>query len=1042
MKKRPLFPRPLARHVTTGLALPLTWAGLSLAVAESLPQKVLTPDDAYQPRNTQPPGPVPPSPAEAAALIATPPELKATLFAGEPDVRQPIDIKVDDRGRVWVCEAYSYKEWERRGEDRIVILTDHDGDGVADERKIFRSGFNHLSSVEFGFGGVWVLDAPHLWFIPDADGDGTPDGEAVAVLDGWTTEAIHNVPSGLTWGPDGWLYGRHGIVSTSLVGVPGTPEDQRVRLDVGIWRFHPLTKKVEQVFTGMTNPWGLDWDEHGEMFVSGNVNGHLWHGIPGALCERMYGAGLVPHDYERLTMIGERPHYAGTGNWKADWNVADKGRDAANDLGGGHSHVGLLIYQSDTWPARFRHHFFMNNTHGRRVNEDIAEPRGASYVSRHLGDPIRVGTSWFRGVSLTLAPDGNVYVSDWCDDGECHDDDGVHRTSGRVYKISAREDTTARSYREALARRPLREASDQELVKWLASPNDWFHRRARRVLQERAAAGRPLASEALTALRALLESAEQPTLRLRAAWTLHALGQLTEKDRLRLTKSPVIALRWWGVRLIAEPGTPSEAEAARLREMAAAEPHPRVRLELASSLPRLASDLAWALGRELVRRDAAAQLDAPAPVVDPTLELVLWHVFQPLVVPHAEEASRLAFQTPFPKLSRFIGRRLASELDEPTMRALLGVRLRESADALAHTTATPALPFLQGVADAVQGRAGRPAPEGWSDTAKRLLALAPQAVREATLTISVACQDEATLALLREEVRHAATPELRAHALSALSQARVPDLPELLTTALADPTLRLTALRALTAVDDERPARAALVRWRELSPAEKTAAVEALATRPATGRLLLEALAAGQVARTDISVTQARQLAALRDPELTRLLETHWGQLSAPNENKEALIAEFKARLSRPAATPPNLTHGRELFASLCGACHTLFGEGGKLGPDLTGGGRKDLDYLLRNVLDPSAVVPADYRMIIVTLHDGQVLAGVVPAQDERTVTVQTIAERRVLERAQIAKIEQQPYSWMPEGLFESLPEGDLRDLIAYLQSDGPPPTP
>src|SRR5690606_2603060 len=108
-----------------------------------------------------------------------------------------------------------------------------------------------------------------------------------------------------------------------------------------------------------------------------------------------------------------------------------------------------------------------------------------------------------------------------------------------------------------------------------------------------------------------------------------------------------------------------------------------------------------------------------------------------------------------------------------------------------------------------------------------------------------------------------------------------------------------------------------------------------------------------------------------RDTQVSALLEAHWGQIGAQNQDKEALIAQYKARLSQPAAAAPNAAHGRELFAQACGACHVLFGEGGKLGPDLTGGGRKDLDYLLHNVLDPSAVVPHDYKMTIVTLTDG-----------------------------------------------------------------------
>ena len=186
-------------------------------------QAALDSSDKFQPANTQAPGDDPPPAKEVAEGWKLPEGFHATLFSSEPDVRQPIDMKLDDQGRLWVAEAYSYKVWKQQGQDRVIMFEDTNNDGVADKRKIFRGGFNHLSSIEIGFGGVWVLDSPNLYFIPDANADGVPDGEPQVVVDGWTTGAGHNLASGMTWGPDGWLYGRHGIVQTSKLGVPGPP---------------------------------------------------------------------------------------------------------------------------------------------------------------------------------------------------------------------------------------------------------------------------------------------------------------------------------------------------------------------------------------------------------------------------------------------------------------------------------------------------------------------------------------------------------------------------------------------------------------------------------------------------------------------------------------------------------------------------------------------------------------------------------------------------------------------------------------------------
>ena len=168
--------------------------------------------DEYVPINTQAPGDVPPTPEEAAALITVPEGFSVTLFAGEPDVRQPVAMQIDDRGRLWVAEAYSYKEWEMKGEDRILIFEDTDNDGRFDSRKIFYDQATHLSGLAIGFGGIWICNSPNLEFIPDRDRDDIPDGPPEVVLDGFTMQGNHNFFSGLTWGPDGWLYGRHGTL--------------------------------------------------------------------------------------------------------------------------------------------------------------------------------------------------------------------------------------------------------------------------------------------------------------------------------------------------------------------------------------------------------------------------------------------------------------------------------------------------------------------------------------------------------------------------------------------------------------------------------------------------------------------------------------------------------------------------------------------------------------------------------------------------------------------------------------------------------------
>lgn len=306
----------------------------------------------------------PMSAVEAAATMQVPEGFHVDLFAAEPDVRNPIAMAWDDRGRLWIAENYTYAErplrFDRSLRDRVLIFEDRDGDGQADSRKVFTDSVQMLTSVEVGRGGVWLMCPPQLLFIPDADGDDVPDGPAQIVLDGFDIgpDSYHNFANGLRWGPDGWLYGRCGHSCPGRIGVPGTPDEQRIPLDGGVWRYHPERRIVEVVCHGTVNPWGYDWDRHGELFLTNTVIGHLWHVIPGAHMQESFGESMNPAVYERMDMVADHYHYDRSGSWT-------ESRDgAANEYGGGHAHIGAMIYQGDRWPEKYRDRLYTLNMHG------------------------------------------------------------------------------------------------------------------------------------------------------------------------------------------------------------------------------------------------------------------------------------------------------------------------------------------------------------------------------------------------------------------------------------------------------------------------------------------------------------------------------------------------------------------------------------------------------------------------------------------------------------------------------------------------------
>ncbi len=251
------------------------------------------------------------TPERAAAAMTVPEGFTVSLFAGEPDVCQPIAFCLDDRGRLWVAEAYSYpiRRSDKEAKDRILIFEDSDGDGKFDKRTVFLEGLNLVSGLEVGFGGVWIGAAPYLMFVPVQAGEDKPAGKPRILLDGWHYEDTHETLNAFRWGPDGWLYGCHGVFTHSRVGKPGTPDKDRIPLNAGVWRYHP-TKHVFEVFAhGTSNPWGLDFDAHGQAFVSACVIPHAYHIIQGGRYQRQAGSHFNPHTYADIQTIADHLHW-------------------------------------------------------------------------------------------------------------------------------------------------------------------------------------------------------------------------------------------------------------------------------------------------------------------------------------------------------------------------------------------------------------------------------------------------------------------------------------------------------------------------------------------------------------------------------------------------------------------------------------------------------------------------------------------------------------------------------------------------------------
>jgi putative membrane-bound dehydrogenase-like protein len=969
------------------------------------------------------------TPEQAVASFQVPSGFRVQVFAAEPDVQNPIAMAWDSRGRLWIAENYTYAErplkFEVKYRDRVLIFEDTDGDGRSDRRKVFTDDVQMLTSVEVGRDGVWLVCPPQLLFVPDRNHDDIPDGAAEVVLDGFyvPAENYHNFANGLRWGPDGWLYGRCGASCPGRIGPPGTPDKARVPLNGGLWRYHPKTKHFEVLAHGTTNPWGHDWNSLGEAFFINTVNGHLWYAFAGAHLVRPHTIDPNPRVYESIDLHADHWHFQVEKGWQDSRNAAgEHGR-----LGGGHAHIGAMIYLGDQWPDSDRDKLFTWNMHGRRINVDRLERSGSGYVGRHDPDRFFVGDLWFRGIDLTYGPDGSVYTIDWSDTGECHEANGVHRHSGRIYKLSYGPPRRVEF-------KDLATLSARELAALPNHSNEWFVRMARTQLADRAARGERL-DEPAQELRDLLARSDDPVLKLRALWSLHVLGADDPALLRSLLDEKHEAVRGWAIRLLTdampldtifsdrlgpEPALPADllSEFAR---MAAEDRSGLVRLILASTLQRLPVAQRAELAGPLLRREEDSD--------DHNIPLLIWYGLIPVAPVDPSALAKLGASCALSPTRRLIARRLAEDIEsrpEPLNDLLRQVEASDSSAFQAD--------ILRGVSEGLLGWRQARKPASWDELARRLEGSKNVDVRDRVRELSVIFGDGRAL----DEVKRLALDELadleaRRAALRTLIESRPPDLRSICERLLRVRFLNTTAVRGLSQFDDPALGRSLARSYRSFHPSERSAVIDTLVSRPAFAGALLDQMAAGAIPRTDVTPFHARQIRSAGDAALNRKLAEVWGDLRDSAQDKQDTITHLKARLTPETLAHADRSQGRVVFNQVCATCHKLYGYGGEIGPDLTGSGRDQLDYLLENMIDPSATVTADYRMMVVGLKDGRVLNGVIKAKTDRTLTLQTQTEAIALPRSDIERIDPSPSSLMPEGLLSPLSEAQVRDLFAYL---------
>jgi putative membrane-bound dehydrogenase-like protein len=979
--------------------------------------------------------------AESMEHLVTFPEFSVSLFAAEPDIIKPLWLAWDARGRLWIAETVDYPnelQPEGQGRDRLKICEDTNDDGKADKFTIFADKLSIPTSFVFANGGVIVIHSGRTEFFKDTNGDNKADQNKV-LFNGWGMRDTHATASNLRYGFDGWIWGTVGYS-----GFQGTVGGKAIRFGQGIFRFKPDGSALEFVRSSNNNTWGLGITEDNLILGStANGNASMYMPIPNRYYEAVNGWSAA-----RLETIADSQRF---------YPLTDKVRQV--DFHGRYTAgSGSAIYTARSFPKEYWNRVqFVAEPTGHLLGQFYLERRGADVIAHNARNFAASDDEWTAPIYGEVGPDGALWLVDWYNYIVQHNPTprGFRTGKGAAYETSLRDKKHGRIYRirhkNAKPTEPPRldKATPTELLVALRNDNMLWRMHAQRLLVERGN------KDIVRGLWELLHDRKVDEVGLNAAaihalWTLYGLGALespgpavspteaailyssrgylgraSEAVSLGL-KHPSAAVRRAAV--MVRPPDESRRDALlsnKLLEDADAQVRMAALLAL-SEMP--ASDVAgsavfaalqdprnsedrWitdAATCAAARNDSAflkaaiASGSEPAGVVASVLRIVTTHY-----------AQRGPIESIVPTLAAL--KDASPSLATAVLDGLMSGWPQEKAPSLSSADKQTLTALRESL------------PESARD---RLLALAQRWSQPTLFGASVASIIES----LKKQVADASAPDDKraAAAKRLIGVEDNSDTAELIlkqVNLLTPPGLAAGLVNSLGESRRERTGEIVLEHWKELSPSVRRAAIAVLMRRAEWAMALLEAVQRERISKTDLAAEHWSQLkqnpnrAVARRAE--RLAEITIG-ISADRE-------EVVKRLLPLAKERGDAARGKEVYAANCAVCHIFDGQGGKVGPDLTGIAARDRADILLEILDPNRSVEANYRLWNVTTRTGETFSGRLEAETQTTVEIlDTTAQKHVIQRKDITSLEASALSIMPAG-FESLPPDDLKALIEYL---------
>lgn len=981
------------------------------------------------------------TPQQSMDLFKVPDDLVVELVLSEPTISQPVFMNFDERGRLWVLNYLQYPEpaglkllskdqWWRavydkvplppphgdKGADKITIHEDTDGDGTFDKHKTFVDGLNIATSFAQGRGGVFVLNPPYLLFYPDKNRDDIPDGDPEVLLEGFGIEDTHSVTNSLRWGPDGWLYAAQGSTVTGAVRRPG---EKAVVHSQGqnIWRYHPEQKKYEIFAEGGGNAFSVEIDSAGRIFSGhngGNTRG--FHYMQGAYLQKGFGKhGPLSNPYA-FGYFREMEH-------------GQYARFTHN----------FLIYEGDALPPKYDGMIFGVNPINSHVVLSERIPVGSTFKTRDLGFAIDSADTWFRPVDIKDGPDGNVYIADWYDGQLAHTANyqgGMDRERGRIYRIRGREPrvkvpvsgtTVVRAPKENKSFDLSKRSPAQLLDALINSSNRWHRQTALRLLWDQRG------PDVSKAMKEYIPKTISSNRSVDFVWGVQASGLFQSNPEIlpmcitsgRSTEHWPAALRSWTIRLLGDEGKLSPEVVSVVQNQARDDSDIHVLCQLACSAKRLPSEQALPIVGNLMRRSEF--------IDDPRFPLLVWWALEANVQPARDGVLALFEDEKLwrePLVEKEILPRLMRRFAATGQRADLAVCAQLLKQSPTNET-TAAL--MRGFEEAFQGRSLTNVPPE--------LVQALAASGGGSLSLKIRQGDAAAIADALQVLADEKAPSNKRVEYATLfgevkSDAALTVLLDVLTKS-SDDAVRVAALTALPAYNDDRIPAAVLSQYKQWTEDVRAVAQTLLVSRKPWSLALLDAVERGDIAATALPLETVRKLSIHRDDRIAAAIKKHWGDVDgASTAEMQAALEQFTLVLNSGHGDP---YPGKKLYMQMCGKCHTLHAQGGQVGPDLTTFKRDDVRTMLLNILNPSAEIREGFETHVAITADGRVVQGFLIEQDPQVIVLRgPDGQTTSLQRDDLDEHVVMKKSLMPEGQLKDLSDQQLRDLFAYLRSAQP----